>query len=82
MLMIQYFFTELAAGLQSMLNTLSIYNNEWDLKVNIEKTRYVMKHKCPRTRQISEVAIIFKTEGQDFKICSSNIKILSQVTCT
>jgi uncharacterized membrane protein len=27
-----------------------------------------MKHKCPRTRQIPEVAIIVKTQGQDFKI--------------
>jgi hypothetical protein len=27
-----------------------------------------MKHKCPRTRQIPEVVIIIKTQGQDFKI--------------
>jgi hypothetical protein len=27
-----------------------------------------MKHKCPRTRQIPEVAIIVKTQGQDFKM--------------
>jgi hypothetical protein len=31
-------------------------------------TRCVMKHKCPRERQIPEVAIIVKTQGQDFKI--------------
>jgi hypothetical protein len=36
-----------------------------------------MKHKCPRTRQIPEVAIINKTQGQDFKIYSSKIKVLS-----
>jgi hypothetical protein len=40
-----------------------------------------MKHKCPHTRQIPEVAIIIKTQGQDFKIYGSNIKVLSQVTC-
>jgi hypothetical protein len=47
----------------------------------IIKTRCVMKHKCPHTRQIPEVAIITKTQGQDFKIYSSDIKVLSQVTC-
>jgi hypothetical protein len=31
-----------------------------------------MKHKCPSTRQIPEVAIIVKTQGQDFKIYGSN----------
>jgi hypothetical protein len=31
-------------------------------------TRCVMKHKCPCTRQIPEVAIIVKTQGQGFKI--------------
>jgi hypothetical protein len=46
-----------------------------------ELTRCVMKHKCPRTRQIPEVAIIVKTQGQDFKIYGSNVKVLSQVTC-
>jgi hypothetical protein len=40
-----------------------------------------MKHKCPRTRPIPEVAIIVKTQGQDFKMYGSNIKVLSQVTC-
>jgi hypothetical protein len=40
-----------------------------------------MKHKCPRTKQIPEVAIIVKTQVQDFKIYGSNIKVLSQVTC-
>jgi hypothetical protein len=40
-----------------------------------------MKHKCPRTRQIPEVAIIVKTQGQDFKIYGWNIKVLSQVKC-
>jgi hypothetical protein len=40
-----------------------------------------MKHKCPFTRQIPEVAIIVKTLDQDFKIYGSNIKVLSQVTC-
>jgi hypothetical protein len=39
-----------------------------------------MKHKCPRTRQIPEVAFIVKTQGQDFKIYGSNINVLSQVT--
>jgi hypothetical protein len=38
-------------------------------------------HKCPRMRQIPEVAIIVKIQGQDFKIYGSNIKVLSQVTC-
>jgi hypothetical protein len=32
------------------------------------------------TRQIPEVAIIVKTQGQDAKIYSSNIKVLSQGT--
>jgi hypothetical protein len=32
-----------------------------------------MKYKCPRTRQIPEVAIIIFTQGQDFKIYGSNI---------
>jgi hypothetical protein len=32
-------------------------------------------------RQISEVAIIVKTQSQDFKIYSFNIKVLSQGTC-
>jgi hypothetical protein len=41
-----------------------------------------MKHKCPCIRQIQEVAIIVKTHRQDFKIYGSNIKVLSQVTCT
>ena len=54
--------------------TLHRTQNHW-------KTRCVMKHKCPRTRQIPEVAIIVKTQGQDFKIYDSNIKVLSQVTC-
>jgi hypothetical protein len=40
-----------------------------------------MKHKCPRTRQISEVAIIVKIQGQDFKIYGSNIKVMLQGTC-
>jgi hypothetical protein len=40
-----------------------------------------MKHKCPRTRQTPEVAIIVKTQGQDFKIYDSNIKVFSHVTC-
>jgi hypothetical protein len=40
-----------------------------------------MKRKCPRTRQSPEVAIIVKTQGQDFKIYGCNIKVLSQVTC-
>jgi hypothetical protein len=40
-----------------------------------------MKHKCPRTRQIPEVAIIVKTQGKDFKSYGSNIKVLSQGTC-
>jgi hypothetical protein len=40
-----------------------------------------MKRKCPHTRQIPEVAIIVKTQGQDFKIHGSSIKVLSQVTC-
>jgi predicted GTPase len=40
-----------------------------------------MKHKCPHTRQIPEVAIIVKTQRQDVKIYSSNIKVLSQGTC-
>jgi hypothetical protein len=47
-------------------------------------TRCVMKHKCPRTRQIPEVAIIVKTQCQDVKIYGSNIKVLilkSKGTC-
>jgi hypothetical protein len=40
-----------------------------------------MKHKCPRTRQIPEVAIIVKTQGQDVKLYGSNIQLLSQGTC-
>jgi hypothetical protein len=40
-----------------------------------------MKHKCPRMRQIPEVDIVIKTQGQDFKIYGSNIKVLSQGTC-
>jgi hypothetical protein len=47
----------------------------------ISETRCVMKHKYPCTRQIPEVAIIVKTQGQDFKIYGSNIKVLSQGTC-
>jgi hypothetical protein len=39
-----------------------------------------MKHKCPHMRQIPEVAIIVNTQGQDFKIYGSNIKVLSQGT--
>jgi hypothetical protein len=39
-----------------------------------------MKHKCPRTRQIPEVAIIVKTQGQDFKIYSSKVKYKGLVT--
>jgi hypothetical protein len=39
-----------------------------------------MKHKCPSTRQIPEVAIIVKTQGHDFKIYGFNINVLSQVT--
>jgi hypothetical protein len=35
-----------------------------------------MKHKCHRTRQIPEVAII-KTQGQDLKIYGSNIKVVT-----
>jgi hypothetical protein len=31
-------------------------------------------------RQIPEVAIIVKTQGQDFKIIGSSTKVLSQVT--
>jgi hypothetical protein len=34
-----------------------------------------MKHKCPHTRQIPEVAIIVKTQRQDFKIYGSNISV-------
>jgi hypothetical protein len=34
----------------------------------------------PHTRQIPEVTIIVKTQGQDFKIYNSNIKVLSEVT--
>jgi hypothetical protein len=47
----------------------------------VMQTRCVMKHKCPRTRQIPEVSMIVKTQGQDFKIYGSNIKVLSQGTC-
>jgi hypothetical protein len=32
------------------------------------KTRYVMEHKFPHTRQIPEVAIIVKSQAQDVKI--------------
>jgi hypothetical protein len=35
----------------------------------------------PPTKKIPEVAIIVKTEGQDFEIYGSNIKVFSQVTC-
>jgi hypothetical protein len=35
----------------------------------------------PRTKQIPEVAIVVKTQGQNFKIYGSNIKVLLQVTC-
>jgi hypothetical protein len=35
-----------------------------------------MKHKCPRTRQIPEVAKIVKIQGQDFKIYGFNIKVM------
>jgi hypothetical protein len=48
------------------------------VRENTCPTRCVMKHKCPRTRQIPEVGIIVKSQGQDFKIYGSNIKILSQ----
>jgi hypothetical protein len=48
-------------------------------KIKKKKPRCVMKHKCLRKRQIPEVAIIVKTQGQDFKIYGSNIKVLSQV---
>jgi hypothetical protein len=41
----------------------------------LKKTRCVMKHKSPSMRQIPEVAIIVKTQGQDFKIYGSNIKV-------
>jgi hypothetical protein len=32
------------------------------------KTRCVMKHKCPRTKKISQVTIIVKTQGQGVNI--------------
>ena len=35
-------FSESAAGLQKMLDTLSGYCNEWDLKVNIQKTKVLV----------------------------------------
>jgi hypothetical protein len=35
-----------------------------------------MKYKCPRIRQIPEVAIIVKTEGQDVKNYGTNKKVL------
>jgi hypothetical protein len=35
-------FSESAEGLQNMLNTLSVYCNEWDLKVNINKTKVLV----------------------------------------
>jgi hypothetical protein len=37
-----------------------------------------MKHKCSCTRQIPEVSIIVKTQGQDAKIYGTNIKVLSE----
>ena len=41
-----------------------------------------MKHKCPCTRQIPEVAIIVETQDQDFKSYRSNIKepLVSKLT--
>jgi hypothetical protein len=60
-------------------NNMHFYLWLWSIVQNT--TRCVMRHKCPRTRQIPEVAIIVKTHGQDFKIYGSNIKVLSQVTC-
>jgi hypothetical protein len=43
-----------------------------------KKERGVMKHKCPCTKQILNVAIIVKTQGQGVKIQGINIKVLSQ----
>jgi hypothetical protein len=54
-------------------------SDPWSLRQEI--TRCVLKHKCPHMRQIPEVAIIIKTQGQDFKIYGSNTKVLSQVIC-
>jgi hypothetical protein len=51
---------------------------------DIKKTRCVLKHKCPRTRPIPEVAVIVKTkiqklEGQGHKVKNfdTNRKVLS-----
>jgi hypothetical protein len=56
--------------------------SRWYLwQITFKMQRCVMKNKCPRRRQIPEVAIIVKTQGHDVKIYDSNIKVLSQGTC-
>jgi hypothetical protein len=37
--------SESTAGLQNMLDSLSVYCNEWDHKVNIKKTKVVVFRK-------------------------------------
>jgi hypothetical protein len=57
---------------------MSVYQNSGFVT---EKNKMCYEKQMPRTRQILEVAIIVKIQGQDFKIYGSNIKVLTQVTC-
>jgi hypothetical protein len=45
-------------------------------KIVKKKNKMFYEKQMPRTRKIPEVAIIVKTQGQDFKIFGSNIKVL------
>jgi hypothetical protein len=66
----------------------NIYENQnpWHIHIfnihtNIRKNKMCYETQMIPERQIPEVAIIVKIQGQDFKIYGSNIKVLSQVTC-
>jgi hypothetical protein len=64
---------------QKIFSGLAISGSEAKINCKKVQTRCVMKHKCPRTRQIPEVTIIGQNPRSRFQ--NLRLQYKGQVTC-